>query len=850
MNMFNIALTIGSAGMVSAASPQPSAWEVIGSIFKDIFKIGPILNLVGNLLYTLFVWLLSIIDFAFVLIRELCGLNTDFSSLKSVEESDIIFRFIFSDNVKSIMKYLLILAVVVILVLGIIAIIKNEYDAVIDKSNSGEIKNDKSGIWKSIFQSLLLLFLVPMILFGGLILSNGLLQTIYNYTAGGANNKSVGTQIFMASSYNANALRTYALSNKKIPITYNTHGIEDMSFTGVYTEGAVDELKDTIVEFKNAEEWVRNLTTFWMFYTDTFYETSQIDYLERVAPNNNYYQMAYDRNIQTYSYEYLTNADAIDYMFENGQKLYYLTVKEAYDNLDKAGNINVQRHFQTVKNDEVITEYDLAVNYNDNLAVRNYVHKVGTSQDVFDESSGAVFLLCTAKTYTDAEGKTQPYFCPLVNGQDGFHSEYLAKDQLVVARGLFDNAKYPTAIRKQNGKIEFYRDVVNTPTFSSFIPKISYELPDGVTENPVTSVIRQGIQFFTGLDISDFVPYIYFDIDIMHLFGKSTKTIYKLADCGLVQDYTFADNTTKALMSLIDTERAQMKLTYSAANLNWIVLILATFIIFAKLFRAMIGLLRRIVDIMFLYVMYPAAVATIPYYGKSNFSNWTKEMITRIIAMYGFIIGINLGFLLLYPISNVTLITSDMFARSNLSWLNWNINLFGLPLFSMVSALNHLIRLLFYLVGVSFIFEIPKIVQGFVYKADKNEDYNGDIVSLGGAVTKGTKETFQKVAKIVSGQALMDTVKSAINFVPGSAIIADRKQRAIESRAAQMLGANHMNMGQMIQKNLNEEQSKKGGSTGGGKPSEAPKTPPKKGGATGGGKPSEAPKKPPTPPKK
>ena len=156
MNMFNIALTIGSAGMVSAASPQPSAWEVIGSIFKDIFKIGPILNLVGNLLYTLFVWLLSIIDFAFVLIRELCGLNTDFSSLKSVEESDIIFRFIFSDSVKSIMKYLLILAVVVILVLGIIAIIKNEYDAVIDKSNSGEIKNDKSGIWKSIFQSLLL----------------------------------------------------------------------------------------------------------------------------------------------------------------------------------------------------------------------------------------------------------------------------------------------------------------------------------------------------------------------------------------------------------------------------------------------------------------------------------------------------------------------------------------------------------------------------------------------------------------------------------------------------------------------------------------------------------------------
>ena len=140
-------------------------WTVILSVLKDVLTFDKIIQTIAHLGYVIISWVFSIIDFLFILVRQLAGLNTDFSSFQSVIEGDAIFAFIFSDTVVSIMRNMVMLAIVVILVFGIIAIIKNEYKAVKDESNSGEIKNDKSGIWKNIFQSILLLFLIPLILF-------------------------------------------------------------------------------------------------------------------------------------------------------------------------------------------------------------------------------------------------------------------------------------------------------------------------------------------------------------------------------------------------------------------------------------------------------------------------------------------------------------------------------------------------------------------------------------------------------------------------------------------------------------------------------------------------------------
>ena len=254
-----------------------------------------------------------------------------------------------------------------------------------------------------------------------------------------------------------------------------------------------------------------------------------------------------------------------------------------------------------------------------------------------------------------------------------------------------------------NGNVQCYREKLNFPTFSSFFPHISYELPDGAAD--VTHHIKNAIEYLTGINLSDFMPYIYFDLDFLHLFTKSEDRVWTLDGDEFFQDYTFKSTTHGVFTEVFVLENKQMELTYSNLRLNWIVLIFACVIICGKLLRAAIGLLRRMVDIMVLYVMYPAAVATIPLYGNSTLENWTKRMISKVVAMYGFIVGLNLGFLLLTPISSINIITPEMI--STVPAFAWMVNLFGASGMA-ATIMNHFVQILFYLVGIVFIFEIPK----------------------------------------------------------------------------------------------------------------------------------------------
>ena len=89
---------------------------------------------------------------------------------------------------------------------------------------------------------------------------------------------------------------------------------------------------------------------------------------------------------------------------------------------------------------------------------------------------------------------------------------------------------------------------------------------------------------------------------------------------------------------------------YSKINVNFIILIVAAALIVGKVVKAFFGMFKRSVDIMFLYLAYPAAIATIPLYEKSNFGTWVKQMTSKVLSLYGLLIGINLVMLLI-PIS-------------------------------------------------------------------------------------------------------------------------------------------------------------------------------------------------------
>ena len=722
---------------------------VVTGVFKDIGS--PIFDLITNLILMVFRWVLTIIDLGFVLIRQMGGINIDYSSMDQLKKTignDIIFKFIFDSQVTEILKGLLILAIVVIIVFGIIAIIKSEFSAAFDTSNSGEIKNDKWPIWKRIFQSLFLLVFVPVVFIGGIILSNALLQTLVNAVSSG-NSLSIGSQIFMASSYDANAYRIYAEANKKIPITYNFNQIKDYTaVTNWDTSGSVKQMAEVMEKYKQADEWAQGFSTFTMFYLDTFLEMDAVDEIQQYAgATANPYNDAYDTGIKTYKYEYFVNADLLDYLMKYNEPIHIVSVEDVYEKGQAAGvNFNIVPSADS---------YEFYVNYVDEADAIKYTHKKGST----DEAYGAVYLMCLEKSvdYAISGGtETRHYYEPITNQNSKFKSGYLEDNQYVVAKGFFEDGKYPTAIKESNGKIDFYREKLNVPTFGSFFPHISYELPEGATEMPGMKILKSAVQLFTGINVNDFVPYVYFDLDIRNLFTKTRITVASLDAGEYYLDYGFT------------SDGMALHYVYQQLNINYVILILASILILKNILKAFFGLLKRSVDIMFLYLVYPAAIATIPLYESSSFKNWIKKMTSKVLSLFGLMIGINLA-LLLVPIA----MEIEIFTPQDLQN-----TIFGFIPNMGAAVLNVLFQLLFTLVGISFIFQVTGIVQEFVTSAP-------DIISEGGSVIEGTTKIYKKAAAVISGKALVDKVKSVKNvtgyrdeggtyhagWIPGSAAI-------------------------------------------------------------------------------
>ena len=118
---------IGSNDLIQGAN---SFWETLGVIllrtFADIFIT--IWEMLVKLVYAIAKWLLTIIDFLFIFIRQLIGLNTDYASIEDISQSDMIFRFVFNDTVIRVIRAMLGFAVVLLILFCIIAILKSEFE--------------------------------------------------------------------------------------------------------------------------------------------------------------------------------------------------------------------------------------------------------------------------------------------------------------------------------------------------------------------------------------------------------------------------------------------------------------------------------------------------------------------------------------------------------------------------------------------------------------------------------------------------------------------------------------------------------------------------------------------------
>ncbi len=745
-------------------------WATLGQIILN--QLSDVVSLVADTLiqmvYAIGQWALVIIDFLFAFVRQFVGMNMDFDNIEDLAQGDLIFQFIFNENVLRIIRNLIIFGIVLLILFSIFAIIKSEYDYVTQHSD-----NSKGKILSNAMKSLFLMIFVPVVAIGSIIMSNAILKSLYLATSGGNTSMSMGTQIFLASSYDANAYRRYANNDLKIPITFNFDSINSNDVTtGYYTDGTVAEMESAIKEFKNQSVWSRGFTTYLMFATNAFLNMSDLDEMDRAYEKNGKvspYHDVYDEGIFTRAEQYYIMADVIEYAMKKNTAIYFKTIEEVYESYEKIPANLRGKDYASNPISKSGDSYTVSVRYDGDSSISKFVHEKGKT----DEAKGAVFVIALEKTIVVNEGKTNEktysYYYPLINGKNDFATDYYSgTGNVVIAKGLFEEGKNPTAIKEDDGVVQFYRDDLNIPMLADLFPKISYEMPAGSFEDLGTKLLKGAFTALTGVDISQFIPYVYFSVDFFHMFTKKSYVISDLDNGRMKLNYSF---TSKDF---------DMKNVYKLGSFNIVIFAIACVLLLGILIKILFGVIYRVLDITMLAIMYPTVLSTIPIDDGSRFQSWVKQFATKIVSIYAVVVGINLVLLLVPIASHIKIFTkSDFIKISNGG------KLYEWGAMATAEIYNRISDILFMLVAFSSIDPIIRILNDYAGengykkkdKKDKKKDYSSKIMEDGDKAVNDLKSSVNRLGNVVTGKFIVDAGKEVLETasqmaLPGVQVVA------------------------------------------------------------------------------
>lgn len=171
--------------------------EVIGALFILIINL---FNLVfGAAMFMIASILGALTDFFQGVFKSLAGVGTYWQGRNPMPNgSDPVFAMITSDVIWKTFLIMLAIAFVLVILMSIVAIIRNEYNT--DKAN-----NTKGGVLGAAVKSIAFFAITPVVTVFGILGCNMLLRVLD--TATGGQDTSVSGQVFAASAYGANYMR-------------------------------------------------------------------------------------------------------------------------------------------------------------------------------------------------------------------------------------------------------------------------------------------------------------------------------------------------------------------------------------------------------------------------------------------------------------------------------------------------------------------------------------------------------------------------------------------------------------------------------------------------------------------
>ena len=683
---------------ISEMVTRPSAFLAAG--FNFFNWIGEVLMAVFTIcmeiVYFVVKWMMYFTDIIFIYVQQLAGLNTDTTSLGAMfsKDSDMVFNMILSnsESVTKILRNLFVIVIVLLVVFSIVSIVKSQW---------GSLKNGPASVvpvMKNMVKTILLLFLTPIIALMGIAATNIILKSLYNAT-NPTNSATISTRIFSAASGQANAYRIYAVNGQRIPITFDFSKEEEIIEAYVKGQKEVDQaFANYVTSSENAI-----YSTFMMFREDTFDEFADLRVEDTTELSK--YHTVFDKQISEYEdslseyrrilaylEEYYVMADVVDYAINSSNPLYMKTIEQVLQSLinlpNQAGkpifNELVSIYGIQMFNDEMVQVGNNTTTGFNTFADRDwrvirfiseysqvaadgtfegrqqiqYNHIGGTT----DEVDGAVFVMAGQKTMI-IDGVEHKYYYPLsngyvANGRAPFESEYIRRNDIVVAKGIFENSTYPTAIRlsADGSEIQFYRDTVEISAIGEDDKFLNLDhVEDGSDGNIFTAIGNFFKKLFNPLSM---VPELFLKEDsINQYYVKVSKEVNTLDNAKLHIGYLFSDTLTSQVSG--NMYGLDLSNLFRPTKLNILVLIVATVCLMRVCFIGMFGLMRRSYDLFLMILIYPTALATTPLDDGSRYQKWTKKFIDKLFLTYGLILGINFVILLFPVIESITFISAE-----------------------------------------------------------------------------------------------------------------------------------------------------------------------------------------------
>jgi hypothetical protein len=413
----------------------------------------------------------------------------------------------------------------------------------------------------------------------------------------------------------------------------------------------------------------------------------------------------------------------------------------------------------------------------------------GEVRKEFDEADGDVFIICTYNTKTNL-------YVPILasNGNDYTSSTYedynnnhyttIYSDYYqdgaypIIAKGIITADGYPTAIRKYENPIPITVSTAfgNATTVYNQVAFYRTNLGASTGTGADYASMSQAVNRVTTKNYTNFTMSTSFTSGVgggtVYTGSDNIKSSFKSdVAANYIQingEYLIVQMNDYGAVSVLD----DFHNFYTFGGQSLMLCIMALMILFPIIFDASLGVMRRVFDLLFLFIASPMMVAmksTSEDNKSKSFDIWVRDMQGALFGCMGYIIGFSSYFLLFGAIYNIDTFISVATYQSIAK-------IGGLGNFITFGLLNSVLRCCWVLAGVYIIKTIPKallpIVTGNKLTSEDSPIGKGGSMSQRiKQLTSDIQKIASKVGAIMSGKALMQlkdmAIQTAKDSVPG-----------------------------------------------------------------------------------